>query len=250
MITPADIESIERATLAGLGCDPVDELSGWLLPRVGGPMGRAKSAVPLRHDSPADPLVLRSIVRSYDEAGLAPAFRMADAFGLSPVRNLLAGMGFAPDLRPTHVMVAELEDVTSVSEAEAGFEPKADPDWAGVFAGPGFDPVEGAERVQTLASARNTLFGRVTVGAHPVAVGVGNYNHGWVSIHGMRTAMPHRGKGYAAAILAGLARAGLERGFTRAVLQVEEGNWNALNLYRRAGFRSVWRYDYWRADRA
>jgi len=165
------------------------------------------------------------------------------------VRNQLAGMGFGPGLRPTHVMVADLQSVADLSDTVADFEPKADPDWAAVFAGPGFDPVEGMERVRILASARNTLFGRVGVDSHPVAVGVGNYNHGWVSIHGMRTAMSHRGKGYAGAILGGLARAGLERGLARAVLQVEEGNWNALNLYHRAGFRSVWRYDYWKADR-
>ena len=246
MIAPGDIESIERATLAGLGCDPVDELSGWLLPRVKAPMGRAKSAVPLTHDGFAGREILEDISARYGADGFEPVFRMPDAPGMGQVRNLLAGLGFAPDMRPTRVMIADLDDVACFTELEATFGQSADSDWAAVFAGPGFDPEEGAQRIRVLASARNTLFGRVTRDGAAAAVGVGNFNYGWVSIHGMRTAEAFRGQGLAGAILAGLARIGLEREFTRAVLQVEEGNSSALNLYRRAGFATLWRYDYWR----
>ena len=248
MISPGDIEAIERATLAGLGCDPAPEMPAWLLPRINAPMGRAKSAVPVRHDAPADRSLLEMIEASYREAGLEPAFRMADAPGLGATKNLLAAMGFGPGLRPTHVMIAELTDVTGVSDLSPTLGKTADRDWISCFAGPGFDPDEGRDRVAVLSGARNTLFGKMTWEVQAAAVGVGNYNHGWVSIHGMRTAVSHRGQGLAAAILAELARAGLERGLSRAVLQVEEGNWSALNLYRRAGFRSVWRYDYWKSD--
>ncbi len=247
MISPGDIEAIERATLAGLGCDPVDELPGWLLPKVDAPMGRAKSAVPIRHEMLADQRMLQAIAASYAASGFRPVIRIADAKGLGGTRNLLAGMGFGPELRPTHVMVAWLVDIARVSDLEATFGSTTDQDWASVFAGPGFDPEEGAARVRILAGARNTVFGRVTRNGFAAAVGVGNFNHGWVSIHGMRTAQSARGRGHAAAILAGLAKIGLDRGFTRAVLQVEEGNWGALNLYRRAGFKTAWRYDYWKA---
>ena len=247
MISKGDIEAIERATLAGLGCDPVAEVSGWLLPRLAAPMGRAKSAVPIRHDLDSDPATINHIISAYREHGLDPMFRMPDAKGLNVTRNQLAGMGFSPSLKSTHVMLADLKAVAALTQALANFETVADANWGAVFAGPGFDPVEGNARVRVLASAKNTLFGRVDVDGEAAAVGVGNYNHGWVSIHGMRTAQAARGQGYAAAILAGLARVGLERGLTQAVLQVEEGNWSALNLYRRAGFQTAWRYDYWKA---
>ena len=48
-------------------------------------------------------------------------------------------------------------------------------------------------------------------------------------------------------VLAALARAALERGIERIVLQVEEANTAALALYAGAGFRSAWRYRYWLA---
>ncbi|OYU70088.1 MAG: GNAT family N-acetyltransferase [Alphaproteobacteria bacterium PA2] len=246
MIAKGDIEAIERATLAGLGCDPVAESAGWLMPMVPAPMGRAKSAVPTRHDRSIHPGQADAIIAAYRTAGLDPIFRMPDAAGHAQTRNLLAGMGFSPSLRPTLVMVADLDAVAQLTQAPANFETAPDEGWGAVFAGPGFDPVEGQARVRVLASARNTQFGQVELDGQAAAVGVGNFNHGWVSIHGMRTAQSARGRGYAAAILAGLARIGLDRGFTRAVLQVEEGNWSALNLYRRAGFRTAWRYDYWK----
>lgn len=247
MIAKGDIEAIERATLAGLGCDPVSEAHGWLMPMVPAPMGRAKSAVPTQHDQSLDLAQVVDIMSAYRAAGLDPTFRMPDAPGHLHTRNLLAGMGFGPSLRPTLVMVADLDAVAALTHAPASFDTIADETWGAVFAGPGFDPVEGQARVRILASAKNTLFGRVDLDGQAAAVGVGNYNHGWVSIHGMRTAQAARGRGFAAAILSGLARYGLERSFTRAVLQVEEGNWSALNLYRRAGFKTAWRYDYWKA---
>jgi len=247
LIARGDIEAIERATLAGLGCDPVAAYPGWLLPKRHGPMGRAKSAVPICHDLEPDPPSLKRILSAYREVGLAPTFRMPDVTGLNATRNHLAAMGFSPGLRPTHVMLADLKTVAALAEGQASFATVADARWGAVFAGPGFDPIEGEARVRILASAKNTLFGQVDVDGEAAAVGVGNYNHGWVSIHGMRTAQAARGRGYAAAILAGLARVGLERGLTQAVLQVEEGNWSALNLYRRAGFQTAWRYDYWKA---
>jgi ribosomal protein S18 acetylase RimI-like enzyme len=42
-----------------------------------------------------------------------------------------------------------------------------------------------------------------------------------------------------------LARAALDRGFERMVLQVEAGNATALRLYARCGFTTAWAYGYW-----
>ncbi|MEI6439163.1 MAG: rod shape-determining protein, partial [Alphaproteobacteria bacterium] len=173
MISKGDIEAIERATLAGLGCDPVTEVSGWLLPRLSAPMGRAKSAVPIRHDLDSDPAMINHIISAYREHGLDPMFRMPDAKGLNVTRNQLAGMGFSPSLKPTHVMLADLKAVAALTQALANFETVADANWGAVFAGPGFDPVEGNARVRVLASAKNTLFGRVDIAGQAAAIGVG-----------------------------------------------------------------------------
>ena len=61
VITP-DIESIERATVAAVAPERLDEQPGWLLPMDSGTVGRARSAVPLHHA--AQPLErLDAIVR-------------------------------------------------------------------------------------------------------------------------------------------------------------------------------------------
>jgi len=79
-----------------------------------------------------------------------------------------------------------------------------------------------------------------------VAAGAGAFSHGWSSVHGMRTNQACRGRGLAGRVLAGIADVAAQRGITRAFLQVEDVNAPALALYRRAGFETVWSYDYWR----
>jgi len=49
MSSPADIASIERATLDAVCPAEVHEIPGWLLPYDPLPIGRAQSAVPLAH---------------------------------------------------------------------------------------------------------------------------------------------------------------------------------------------------------
>jgi len=79
-----------------------------------------------------------------------------------------------------------------------------------------------------------------------VAVGVACFAHGWIGIHGMRTAPEWRRRGCAAQVLIALSREGQRRGTGRAFLQVEESNAGAQALYVRAGFSTAWAYDYWR----
>ncbi|MDF2467539.1 MAG: family N-acetyltransferase, partial [Ramlibacter sp.] len=121
-----------------------------------------------------------------------------------------------------------------------------DPDWASVFVGEGFDPVDGASRVATLSRAPGALFASIREGDETVAAGMGGFSHGWASVHGMRTAQHCRGHGLAGRVLATLAQAAQSRGIDRVFLQVEASNASALALYRRAGFETAWTYSYWK----
>jgi ribosomal protein S18 acetylase RimI-like enzyme len=117
--------------------------------------------------------------------------------------------------------------------------------WCEAFLGEGFDPVDGACRIDALRRGRDTVFASVRDGDQAVAVGAGSFSHGWASIHGMRTARSRRGEGLAARVLAALAQAAEARGLARVFLQVEEDNAAARALYRRAGLTPAWRYFYW-----
>jgi hypothetical protein len=231
-LEPAVIEAIERATLAALSPEDVEELAGWLLPFDDGTIGRAKSAVPLRHDR-SDPAMVAVIAQRYAARGRPARFRIADDERLEPLRAALERQGYR-GAQPTLVEIGSAAALLErVDAPAAALERVPDAAWASVYTGEGFDPVDGAARVRALSRAPDAVFARVQVDGATAAVGVGAFGFGWASVHGMRTA---------------LAGAALERGIDRLFLQVEEGNAPARALYEAAGFRVAWRYRYWRAQ--
>jgi GNAT superfamily N-acetyltransferase len=245
VVGQADIEAIERATLAAVAPEEVQEIDGWLVGLDPGSIRRAASAVPLRHDLPADPKTLDLIEAAFGARGLAPAFRLADSPRLEAVRRELLRRGYGFE-QPTLVKIAPVAAILGVTEAApAEIAERPDEAWAAVFLGEGFDPVDGACRVKALSRSPGARFGMVRDAGRTIAVGCGSYGPDWVSFHGMRTDLARRGEGLAGRVLAGLAREALARGIGRAFLQVEEKNVSARSLYRRAGFEPAWRYFYW-----
>ncbi|MBS0453093.1 MAG: GNAT family N-acetyltransferase [Proteobacteria bacterium] len=247
--TGLDIEAIERATLDAVAPQWVEALDdeAWLLPMDHGTIGRARSAVPLRHEAPrtAPGHLLERMEARYAARGLPTQLRVAHTPCFDALADALAARGYEsgkPTLTQTGTSRAML-----VLGAGAPAEVDAAPDaaWAQVFLGPGFDPVDGASRVQALSRAGGNLFASVRESGSTLAAGAISFSHGWASVHGMRTVQSARGRGLAGRVLAGLAQAALYRGFERVFLQVEAGNAPALALYRRAGFTTAWTYRYW-----
>ncbi|WP_176695926.1 GNAT family N-acetyltransferase [Phenylobacterium immobile] len=240
-LTAADIEAIERATVAAVAPRRLVEADGWLIPLDDGAIGRAKSAAPLFHA--ASPGMIDAIEAVYAGARLPPAFRLADDNGLAAVRATLEARGYAPS-RPTLVMIGDAVALAAHHAEAAELLTAPDAAWAAVFSGEGFDPADGASRAAALARAPDALFGQVEGVGGPVAVGVVNFGHGWAAISGLRTNLADRGKGYASRILAAFGRAAQDRGVERIFLQVEAHN-TARALYGRAGFGDGWTYRYW-----
>lgn len=246
---PGDIEAIERATLLAVAPQWVEPLGDepWLLPMDKGTVTRAKSAVPLRHDlalpAPAD--LLDRIEARYAAKGLPTLVRLAEAHCFDGLTAILAARGYQAD-KPTHTQVGTNRAMAAVSQGEpAQVDTAPDAGWKSVFLGPGFDPVDGASRVQALTRGSSNLFASVRENGATVAAGAVSFGHGWASVHGMRTDLAARGRGLAGRVLAGLAQAALARGFERVFLQVEADNESAQALYRRAGFQPAWTYRYW-----
>lgn len=240
--TPADVESLERATIEAVAPPEVLEIGPWLVPLDAGTVGRAKSAAPLSHDIDAGQV--GEVEAAYRQRGLPPAFRVAEAPGLKAVTADIARRGFASE-QPTLVMVAPARSVAEIAVPFADLLDRPDEAWGQVFLGEGFDPQDGAHRVRRLTESPDALYGAVREGGRTVAVGVVSFGHGWAGVHGMRTALDRRGSGFASRLLALFGAAAQARQVSRVFLQVEEGN-PAQNLYRRAGFEEAWRYRYWR----
>jgi N-acetylglutamate synthase len=241
------IETIERATLAAVSPQAVHELPGWLLPFDTGTVGRAKSAVPLMHNADNASVSMVHTIEQHYSAHVAPvSFRLPDVPSFAAMRSALMAKGYRPE-QPTLVQIAKVAVMRAVTtELAAEVDSAPDAGWASVFLGEGFDPVDGATRVKTLNKASGTVFASVREAGQTIAAGAGAFSHGWASVHGMRTAQAHRGKGLAARVLAGIADSALRKGLYNVFLQVQDDNPSALALYRRAGFKTAWKYVYWR----
>jgi ribosomal protein S18 acetylase RimI-like enzyme len=244
-LSPDDIASLERATLDAVAPQAAVEIDGWLLPFDASTIGRAKSAVPLRHHDlqVAD---IAAIEARYAARGLPAAFRLSDSDSLAALHAALKERGYRAD-QPTLVQVAHTSGILQMTaNTQAQVDAAAHPNWATVYTAPGFDPVDGQHRIAALSRSHSAMYAHITQGDAPVAAGVGAFSQGWASIHGMRTVVSQRGQGLARSILVALAEEAQSRGITRFFLQVEEENAGAIALYAKAGFRTAWRYHYWR----
>ena len=237
-----DIDILERSVVGAVAPPKILEIDGWLVPLDDGPIGRARSAVPLSHD--VGPAAVGKVVEAFRDHGVAPGFRLAEVPALDPIRDAVARHGLT-GRQPTVMKAGDVSRLAAVSDAPARLLARPDAAWEGVFLGDGFDPEEGARRIQNLGRSPAGLYGAAGEGGATEAVGVCTVCHGWGGIHGMRTAPAHRGKGHAAAILGAFGRALAEQGVADIVLQVEEPN-PARRIYRRAGFEVLWTYRYWR----
>lgn len=236
-----DTEAIERATLAAVPPQELQECEGWLLGLDDGTVGRAHSAVPLRHEAPS-PSLLAAIEARYAAANLRPCLRLPDAAAFDGLRERLRAAGYASS-SPTLVQVAAMPALPADPQVTVATTPDAQ--WEALFLGESFDPVDGASRIAILRRSRDSLFASVQREGRTVAVGSACISHGWCGVHGMRTAPQARRQGLAAAIIGAFAQEAHARGVTRMFLQVERGNEAAQSVYRRLGFGTAWAYEYW-----
>ena len=243
------VERIERATLAAVSPQQVQEMPGWLLPMDPGTVGRAHSAAPTSH-APPDRGVLDAVAARYRASGWKPVLRLPDLAAWQPLHSELLSKGWGRS-KPVCVMTASVATVCerTVGPMPAGvqvmLQNQASARWTGLFLGEGLDPVDGASRSQALARSRETRFAGVMLDDTMVACGAACYCCSLFSAHGLRTALEYRGRGFATAMLGVMARSAQQQGIAEAFLQVEAGN-RARALYERLGFSLAWEYSYWK----
>lgn len=244
-LTDDAIASLEWATLDAVAPAEQESVGSWLIPYDNSTIGRATSAVPLRHHD-IETSTLTATEARYAQHGLQAAFRIADVPGLVSLTAALTAMGYRAT-QPTLVQVSDMTPLLALkTSAPVTIDPVVSASWASVYTAKGFDPVDGAHRVQALSRSKHIVYATVSRDGEALAAGTASMSRGWVGIHGMRTVTTARGQGLAASILQGLAQTAVQNQYQRAFLQVEEGNLAALALYRRAGFTTAWRYHYWR----
>ena len=249
MLTAADIEAIERATLQAVAPEQVESLDGWLLALDRGTVGRARSAVPLHHQAhDVDQLPL--ILGRYAASGFEPRFRLPDLPAFGPWHDSLAQRGWWRD-QPTLTMTGTLEKLLQVHGGPpVELDARPDAAWMAMFLGEGLDPADGASRSRALSRANCALFASAREHGQTVACGAASLGHGWLGVHGMRTAASQRGRGLAGRILHTMAVEAIARGLVGVFLQVDASNLAARSLYHRAGLTTAWQYTYWHPPQA
>ena len=166
------------------------------------------------------------------------------------MQTALRERGFAPR-QPTLTLTGSVQSLLALSAGlPAQADSVADAAWTGMFLGPGLDPEDGASRSRVLARGLETRFVSLREGGRTLACGAAGFAMGWLSVHGMRTALAHRGQGLAKRVLLAMALEAHQRGIERVFLQVDANNAPALALYRQASFELAWRYAYWQPDPA
>ncbi|MDR7094239.1 GNAT family N-acetyltransferase [Hydrogenophaga laconesensis] len=244
MSSAGDIEAIERATLQAVAPEVVESLPGWLLPMDSGTVGRARSAVPLHHGAP-DLDLLEPLLARYVARGFVPSFRLPDLPAFEDFQRSLAQRGFVR-AKPTLTQTTPVHALPAVDpDPDVALADAPDHAWMAMFLGPGLDPVDGASRAHSLARATGTRFASLREGGETVACGAASFSHGWLGVHGMRTAAAQRGRGLAARLLKAMAAEAARCGIEQVFLQVDASNAPALSLYRRLGFSTAWPYAYW-----
>ena len=164
-----------------------------------GTVGRARSAVPLRHQAPnAEPgELIQRIEAHYARRGFPVQLRVADLPCFDGFANAMTAAGYQA-AKPTLTQTASTRAMlVPGASAPAQVDAVADAGWTQVFLGLGFDPVDGASRVQALSRASGNLFASVRENGTTLAAGAISFSHGWASGHGMRTVQSGRGRGLA-----------------------------------------------------
>lgn len=244
LLLPTDIEAIERATLAAVAPTQLASLPGWLLPMDHGTVGRAHAAVPLVHE-PTQIAPWHQVAACYRAEGHRPVFRLPESVAFASQRAELAAAGWLR-VQPTLVQVAPLAGLLAADTQGCALDERPDAAWMAMFLGEGLDPVDGASRAAALARAQDSRYASLRAAGETRACGMACFAGGWLSVHGMRTAAAHRGRGLATRVLAAMATEARRRGIERVFLQVDGANTPALSLYRRLGFAEAWTYAYWR----
>ncbi|OMC02884.1 GCN5 family acetyltransferase [Mycobacterium sp. NS-7484] len=225
-VRASQIRALEHAAaLAWPGAEQ-QWLGGWLLRAGHGVTSRANSAIPLGVSAQiADLDAVRGWYRERD----LPAW-LALPERLLPVRN--------PGIKPTRVMVRELPTPPSAvtpaqpSASSVTLEQQPDAQWLRIY-----------DREVPLDVLTAVVDGQLTFAtAAGCAVGRGAVTQSadgtsWLGISSVRVSPEHRRQGHARALCEALLVWGTQVGATRAYVQVEVDNHEAIALYTSLGFR-------------
>ena len=241
------VERLERATLQAWPAARRETRFGWEFCATSRCSGRVNAVWPLAWTDEV------TIAQAIDEAiawcsahGITACFKLADGAVAPPeLAAVLDARGFSPR---TETLVMTLALAGQARGAKGRAELLDTPDetiWTPMReSAPSLEDF--AERQAIVARiGAPRVFAHASIEGRPAAIGMGVFSDDLLGLFLMRTAPDARRRGLARDIVGALLDWGVERGASRAYLQVERSNAGAVALYESAGFETAYRYWYW-----
>jgi ribosomal protein S18 acetylase RimI-like enzyme len=246
-VIPTDvIRQLEGRALNALPALESERYGGWELRAAGGYTGRANSVAPLDPGHRSLDEMIAYTEAWYRSRNLPPMLRLTPASQPSDLDLFLQNRGYVVRDEGVSVQARSLDGAPSPSHPVDIVEGPVPESWLKTLASLQTRVTEHFGTVRKLFSRlpSTSAFASIHREGSPAAIGRAVFEGNDVGLFDVITRPDLRGNGLATAVTLALLDWGAEQGATRAYLQVETSNDPAQRLYRRLGFREVYRYWY------
>jgi len=247
-LPPKDLWELERESMAAWPTMVETPLGEWHLRFARHAFGRSHAVQTLGDPGMALADAIAVCEKSFGPSDLPVKFRIPELGDWVAIDALLVERGYDEEDR-TEVWITDLPDATADPAVILSEAP--DHDWFELTLG---HPATGSDREEAKFEIYRRLpapcrFASLSVDGMVVSVGCGNVHNGTLWIFGMATRPEFRRQGLGSRVAASLLAWARTEGAHRAALQVVEGNAPAQALYRKLGYRYVYRYHYRQLNR-
>jgi len=229
------IDEIERAAAATWPAAEQVPLGDWILRATGKFTMRANSALALGDPHIEISQAIDQVVAFYQERNLTPTIHVALPTYVE-LDALLADKGWTEKII-VHVMVSDIHRSESINKELGQWEFTHEPsdEWIGV------QKDEGGKEIMKRYAA---IYAALRVNGELVAVGRTANFEKWTVLTRLFVQPDFRGKGLGTDLITQLLNAAEAEGVTKALLQVDSKNANAIALYKKMGFTLHHAYKY------
>lgn len=229
------IDEIERAASATWPAAEQVRMGDWILRATGKFTMRANSALALGDPHIEISDAIDKVVAFYQERNLTPTIHVALPTYVE-LDALLADKGWAEKII-VHVMVADIHSGEVINDQLGQWEFAREPsnEWIGL---------QRDEGTIEIMKSYPAIYGGLRVEGRLIAVGrAANYEK-WTVLTRLFVHPDFRGKGLGKDLVTQLLNAANKEGATKALLQVDSKNANAIALYKKMGFTLHHAYKY------
>ena len=218
---------------------------GWILRMAEGYTKRANSVNPVypSNINLAEKIAYCSTL--YSEHGLPLIFKLADCGYHREIDAVLGSLNYET-LDLTSVQACENLDTVHPAYRDNFVEESFSHTWLDGFFG--CNNIKEKDRETIKAMLGRIVPRKITVckmeGKAVAGCGYGVIERGYVGLFDIIVAEHHRGKGYGEEIVRTILSEAKKQGASSAYLQVVDANTRAKNLYKKIGFREVYKYWY------